>query len=502
MKSRLGENPKETDVQKLINLGADGVYFMDNLGEAYVEITEKNVRRSLKVNSKAYKLFLHQRFYNATGKPVSLEALKQAAYHFESIATFDGKVRKLSRRVALAKDGRIVYDLADSQSGAVIIGPNGCRAYKNGPGIFHRTTNTAPQVWPDFDEEHDLLKLLSKHFRTQLKKDLFLLAVYIVSCFIPEMPHPLLVLAGEKGAAKSTSMRMIRAIVDPARTDLLSMPNSTDNLGIILSNNYMPGFDNLDHLSPERSDLLCMAATGGSIAKRRLYTDDEEVILQLKRCVMLNGINIVVTRSDLLDRSIVIEFKRIPPSERKDEGEVWDAFRKDLPQILGSCLLLLSKAMAIFPQVELAEKPRMADFAKWGYAIAEAMGKPGQLFLRAYNENQQCASQEILHNNPVAAALLKLMEDRREWESSPTTLYTALQDVCMRNAIRISGRNWPESPNALTRRMNNLRSNLEQAGLFFESRKTGDRKIIITNEHYKPVSSLSLKKRRRGKMNP
>lgn len=45
----------------------------------------------------------------------------------------------------------------------------------------------------------------------------------------------------------------------------------------------------------------------------------------------LNGINIVATRPDLLDRSILLELERIPKTERKTEKEIEEEFEKDLP---------------------------------------------------------------------------------------------------------------------------------------------------------------------------
>lgn len=41
----------------------------------------------------------------------------------------------------------------------------------------------------------------------------------------------------------------------------------------------------------------------------------------------------------------------------------------------------MSKAMKIYPDVKLDKMPRMADFAHWGYAIGEALGNLGQVFL-------------------------------------------------------------------------------------------------------------------------
>ncbi|QLY79971.1 hypothetical protein [Clostridium intestinale] len=84
-------------------------------------------------------------------------------------------------------------------------------------------------------------------------------------------------------------MKKDRSIVDPAVRDVVSMPTSKEDLALILSNNYMPCFDNLDNITTEKSDMLCIAATAGGFSKRTLYSDDE-TILYFKEPVSLNGI--------------------------------------------------------------------------------------------------------------------------------------------------------------------------------------------------------------------
>ncbi|MCY0903250.1 MAG: hypothetical protein OWU32_13900 [Firmicutes bacterium] len=102
------------------------------------------------------------------------------------------------------------------------------------------------------------------------------------------------------------------------------LPNTLSDLALSLAGNYMPSYDNLDTLSADKSDLLCVAATGGGFSKRTLYTDEDETILFFQRCVTLNGINVVATRPDLLDRSIVRSFDRSNSSAfpRKSAGRI------------------------------------------------------------------------------------------------------------------------------------------------------------------------------------
>jgi len=74
----------------------------------------------------------------------------------------------------------------------------------------------------------------------------------------------------------------------------------------------------------------------------------------------------------------LISLERIPEELRREEEELWPQFEEVLPTILGGAFDILSRAMAIQPAVHLATKPRMADFAVWGYAIAEAAGWGGR----------------------------------------------------------------------------------------------------------------------------
>jgi hypothetical protein len=54
----------------------------------------------------------------------------------------------------------------------------------------------------------------------------------------------------------------------------------------------------------------CKAVTGIGQTKRKLYTNDEDVVYEYKCCLGFSGINICLTEPDALDRSIVIELMR------------------------------------------------------------------------------------------------------------------------------------------------------------------------------------------------
>jgi hypothetical protein len=235
-----------------------------------------------------------------------------------------------------------------------------------------------------------------------------------------------------------------------------------------LSHHYAPFFDNVRKIKDCMSDLFCGAVTGTGTSKRRLYTDDDTVIYSFQRCIGFNGINNVAYASDLLDRSLQIQLSRIPKYERKTEEELKAEFLQDKPFILGGIFDALAKARTIYPSVKLTEKPRMADFAKWGYAIAEATGFGGEDFLSAYEQNMNVQNEELLESDPVAQALESLMESRKRWEGTPYELYKQLGTEATHIEIDTSSMsNWPRAANALTRHLNEIKSNLIDAGITF-----------------------------------
>ncbi|MBS4207121.1 hypothetical protein [Bacillus sp. FJAT-50079] len=481
---KVAEKGKPTQADTLIRLGSTAVFFQNELEDAYAVIPIDNHTEIHKVKSRTFKMWLTKKYYDEIGQAVNSDAMNQALSVMEMKALFEGERHRLELRVA-EKAGKYYYDLADSEWRVIEVTPNGFEVLDQPPILFTRNKNMQKQVMPALDGD---IGLLLKHVRIKNKYDQILFLVYIITCFIPNIPHAVLVFSGEKGAAKSTSMRFMRQVVDPAARDLLTMPNSIQDLAISLSNNYMPCFDNLDSLSAAKSDLLCIASTGGGFSKRTLFTDDDETLLELKRCPALNGINMVVTSPDLMDRSIPIELERISEENRKEVKVVEEEFEKDKPFIIGGVFKTLSKAMAIYPEVKLDKLSRMADFTRWGFAIAEAMGYGGDQFLEAYRKNQDRSNEEAISSHPVAAAIVSLMQNRNIWTGTVANLLTQLDFEAGRERIDTNVKSWPKGAQILSRRLKEVKSNLKEVGITFDIRHAGDaKKVTITKSSSKII---------------
>ncbi|WP_105618646.1 hypothetical protein [Vallitalea okinawensis] len=499
MNSKLIENSdiKEKQSDIILDLLKGIEVIKDDYDTVYAKIKVGNLTELVNTRKKKFKYYIIKKFLDDRGTPPSDNSISQAINAIEAGAIFSTEPKNVGKRVVKV-DNTFNYDLANSKYQYIRIAPSGCKVTNDSNVYFSRSGNMRTQVMPDFSLNcRELFDLLKKHFRFKTKNDLILLATYLVSCFVPDIPHPILVLYGEKGAAKSTSMKMIKSIVDPSIQGLITMPNSKQDLAVVLANNYMPSFDNLDIITPEKSDMLCMAATGGGFAKRQLYTDDEEVILTFKRCVMLNGINIVATRPDLLDRSILIELERISEEERKTEEEVWEEFDADKPKILGAILLTLSKAMSMYNIIRPKKLGRMADFTKWGYISAEVLELGGDKFLKAYLDNQSKANEEAVGSHPVAATVQALMRDKDSYESSVSDLLVALERVAEVEKIDIKVKSFPKAPNILSKRLKEVKSNLALIGITYDIKNISTNKeIIIRNANRESNIVKPIKKRK------
>jgi len=150
--------------------------------------------------------------------------------------------------------------------------------------------------------------------------DFVLVVAWVVAVFRNGGPYPVIVLSGEQGTAKTTFAAILKALLDPNAAPLRALPREDRDLFIAASNGYVLAFDNLSHLSGWISDTLCRLATGGGFAVRQLYTDQDEILFNASRPVILNGIEDVVTRPDLADRAIFLTLEPIPEELRRPEA--------------------------------------------------------------------------------------------------------------------------------------------------------------------------------------
>jgi hypothetical protein len=194
----------------------------------------------------------------------------------------------------------------------------------------------------------------------------------------------------------------------------------------------------------------------------------------------LNGINLVVQKADLLDRSILLALERIPKEKRREEQEFWDEFTRLKPFLLGAIFDAISSELREYSSIRLTTRPRMADFARWGCAIAKTLGYSVDDFLSAYNSNISQQNEAALDASPAGSALIEYMRDRDSWEGPASELLTILEKQALELKINIKSRDWPKDPSWLTRKLQLVHSNLAEKGIkVIRDEKARPRRIII-----------------------
>src|ERR1019366_8799618 len=158
---------------------------------------------------------------------------------------------------------------------------------------------------------------------------------------------------------------------------------------------------NLAPLATPASDALCRVSTGGGLGTRKLFTDQDEVVLDYCRPIVLTGIEEIVTRPDLAERAIVLRLPPVPAGGRREEAALLHDLEAIAPRVLGALLDGVVASLADRGEARAGALPRMADFARWVSAAEARLGWPPGSFLRAYETNRADCDLDALEHDPV-----------------------------------------------------------------------------------------------------
>ena len=299
-------------------------------------------------------------------------------------------------------------------------------------------------------------------------------------------------ISGEQGSAKPVLSKLLRALIDANTASVRALSREQRELSIAANNGHLLAFDNLSVLPAWLSDALCRLASGGSFALRRLYTDDEAVLFEAARPILLNGIEDVISRADLADRAIFLTLAPIAEEQRRSEAELWREFELARPAILGALLDALAEGLRELPGVRLERLPRMADFAVWATACETALWPTGT-FACAYEANRKAAVVDAIDANPVAACVREIMAERNSWTGSAADLLRVGVDPS-RTDGSTSRAGWSKNPRALAGQLRRAQTFLRALGIhiaFAREGRAGSRIIRMRTSLEDIVSTVS-----------
>ncbi len=454
-------NPTRRDTQAtaLVRLAIEraGLFHRaDGTGFADIEVTGH--RETWPVRSRGFRSWLARLFFDETGGAPNGEAMQAALVLIEARCQFGGDERPVFLRVG-GHEGRIYLDLCDAAWRAVEIDADGWRVVSDPPVRFRRHSGMLPLPVPERGGSIADLR----PFLNVAGDDAFALAVaWLLAALRDSGPYPVLAIAGEQGSAKSTFTKVLRALVDPNAAPLRALPREDRDLFIAATNGHTLAFDNISGLPHWISDTLCRLATGGGFAVRQLYSDQDEVLFDAQRPVILNGIEDFVARPDLGDRAIMLALEAIPDEARRPEGTLWAAFEVARPRILGALLDAVSHGLRELPRTNLDRLPRMADFALWATACEGAYW-PAGTFMAAYDGNCSEAVEIAIDGDAVAREVRELVARMNFWGGTAKDLLGALNDQAGEKATR--AKEWPQTAKALSGRLRRAAPVLRKAGV-------------------------------------
>jgi hypothetical protein len=454
----------------LVGLAEAAELFHTPDGDPFATVKVDNHAETWPLRSRGFRRWLAGGYYRAYGKAPGGQALQDVLTVLEGQAVFAGAERQVFTRLGEA-EGAIFLDLADPGWRAVRITAAGWSVVDQPLVRFRRPRGLLALPEPG---ARGAVEELRDFVNVPGEADWKLLVAWLLAALCPRGPYPVLVLHGEQGSAKSTTARVLRALIDPNTAALRPEPREVRDLVIAAGNGWVVALDNLSHLTPWVSDALCRLSTGGGFGTRELYTDAEEVLFDAQRPLILTGIEELATRGDLLDRAIVLHLPAIPEGRCRTEAELWGGFDQARPRILGALLDAVAAALRHLPEVRLPRLPRMADFALWVTAAEGALGWPKGSFLDAYTGNRGEANELALEASPLAGPLRELAT-AGGWQGTCAELLDKLAKQAGERSTRSPS--WPQTPRALGGALRRLTPNLRRVGILVEMwREPGGRR--------------------------
>ena len=316
----------------------------------------------------------------------------------------ENKKKKGAYRIS-SFDDSIVYKLSKEKTAT--ISKNAWEVNENHLNLFAERPTELPQVEPIKSDNG--LNRLDKYLNISEDEKL-LLKVYLVCCFNPSIYLPIVCIEGEQGSGKSVLASMLKDLIDPSVDKYHTVREFTpSNLRVLLSNGYFEVFDNVYKLSPKRKEMFLIAITRAAF-NREKYSNNESMRFDTRLC--FTGNPQFLEYADISIRTLMFTMNSLNEN-RVDNNKLHNDFNADLPYIIGGIFDLLATALDIQQYINLENPIRLADFHRFGYAVAEAMGGCGDRFtdmLKNHTEYKEVLN-DVMKNDIDYEELNKILDN-------------------------------------------------------------------------------------------
>ena len=481
-----GRSRRDRELGMLEEISRDLTLFKGTDDVEYALLPEDGGRATV-VDSRGMRHSLGARVFARGAHPVMPKHLDEFILRLAEQARHGGDERAVYTRAALV--GQEVWlDLASSPARFVHATPEGWSVVDQSEVAFKKPANMRELLTPT---SGGMVEDLEPFINTDGDDDFKLIVGWAIGALVNEGPVPALALQGQQGSAKSTTAMALVRLLDDSAVPLRAYPSDTTSLLIATTNSRVLAFDNMSRIKPPQADDICRIVTGTAFGSRRLYTNGEEHVISAMNPLILNGIDQLAERADLISRTILIELPPIADADRLPEREFWDRFNHARPRILGALLDAVSNVLKNWDVSHAPKGARMADFVAHVTAAEEYLGWPKGSFADAYVTNQQNANQAALDSDPLSQALLDYMglsSVGNLAEHTPTQWLDQIEDQWTDNRRQLPG-----NSQTLSNRLRRLAPALRDIGVIVEHYRLTDRNrtrmIRVSCEHTPAVTA-------------
>jgi hypothetical protein len=464
------EGGKSTIVSRLIEIAMRSGELFHHGDDVFASIEAEGHRETHELQAEGMKLWLRSEYWKAFGQNASARSITEAIETLSGIARFDGPERAVYLRVANL-NGAIYLDIGDPEWRAIKITRDGWRIVKKPTVRFQRPGMYKSLPVPVHGGRLEELR----PFVNVEDEDFLLVLAFQVGSVRTGFPFPIFAPHGEQGSAKSTLCRVMKALMDPGQ--VRRPPKTTEDLMVATRNSYLLVFDNLSGVREALSDDLSAIATGAGFGTRRFYSNYEEALFEAQRPIIINGIEELGSRGDLLDRIIPITLPPISETARETESDFWERFNAAAPRILGALCNAVAIALDRIDDIVLDSHIRMADFCEWSVAAAPGLGYSDEEVLKALLRSKTRTTDLALESSSIYIPLVGLLSGKRQkFEGNASELLRALENELGDVKPRTG---WPTSPRAVGDQLRRLVPDLRRKGIVAVFTKNG-RKWRIT----------------------
>ena len=261
--------------------------------------------------------------------------------------------------------------------------------------------------------------------------------IWIYSLFFESIlpTKPLCTFIGPMGSGKSTTFKTIGKTLFGNSFNVTPVTKQ-DAFRAAICNNYFVAFDNVDGNIRWLNDDLAVAATGGNIILRELYTTNREITFSPRCFLCLNAREPQFKRDDVASRLLLFRVETLESC--RSEYEIYEYLfehRNDLWSELIRDLNAIVAALAVDKE-PFTSKWRMADWATLGWRIAKT-DNSADVFIDLLNKMTVAQAEFLLEDDPIAETLEYWLQDSRNVGREVTSgeLYKEFIDVAESNSI-------------------------------------------------------------------